>query len=140
MLPLVQVLSQSLCPTMATLNLGDTHLRLVALYVDGEGVLLSFLLGNDRVALITSLRSSLRFWVSEDFMYIDEEVFDVVSGDLRHTIGQFLVCDGDSKQWLLILGRFQVYGMSDSVMVASTKLATPHKSSTGTVQLTPVSR
>jgi hypothetical protein len=33
-----------------------------------------------------------------------------------------------------------VYGVSDSVMAASTELVTPHRSSTSTVQLTPVTR
>jgi hypothetical protein len=75
--------------------------------------------------------------MSEDFMFIDEEVYDAQSGDLIHTIGQSLVCDGDTKQWLLNVGRYRVYGVSDSVMATSTELVTPHRSSIGTVQLTP---
>jgi hypothetical protein len=75
--------------------------------------------------------------MSEDFMFIDEEVYDAQFGDLIHTIGQSPVCDGDSKQWLLNVGRYRVYGISDSVMAASTELVTPHQSSTCTVQLTP---
>jgi hypothetical protein len=75
--------------------------------------------------------------MSEDFIFIDEEVYDAQPGDLIHTIGQSLVCDGASKQWLLNSGRYRVYGMSDSVMAASTELVTSHRSSTGTVQLTP---
>jgi hypothetical protein len=55
---------------------------------------------------------------------------------LIHTIGQSPVCDGASKQWLLNARRYRVYGVSDSVMAASTELVTPHSSSTGTVQLT----
>jgi hypothetical protein len=66
-------------------------------------------------------------------MFIDEEVYDAQSGDLVHTIGQFPVCVGDTKHWLLNVGRYRVYGVSDSVMVASTELVTPHRSSTGTV-------
>jgi hypothetical protein len=58
------------------------------------------------------------------------------SGDLIHTIGQFPVCDGDTKQWLFNAGRYRVYGVSDSVMAASTELITPHHSSIGTIQLT----
>jgi hypothetical protein len=38
---------------------------------------------------------------------------------------------------LLNVGRYRVYGMSDSVMAASMELVTPHHSSTGTIQLTP---
>jgi hypothetical protein len=78
--------------------------------------------------------------MSEDFMFIDEEVYNAQSGHLIHTIGQSPVCDGDTKQWLLNAGRYRVYGVSDSMMEASTELVTPHHSSTGTVQLTPVTR
>jgi hypothetical protein len=93
----------SICPA---LNLGNTYSRFTIIYIDGEGVPISFPLGNDRLALITSLKLNLRFWLSEDFMYMDEEVFDANSGDLIHTIGQSPICDKDSKHWLLKLGRF----------------------------------
>jgi hypothetical protein len=43
---------------------------------DREGVPISFLLGNDGVAIVTSLRLSLRFQIREEFMFIDEEVYD----------------------------------------------------------------
>jgi hypothetical protein len=39
-----------------------------------------------------------------------------------------------------MLGGYRVYDVSDSVMAASTELVTPHHSSTGTVQLTPITR
>jgi hypothetical protein len=120
---------------MATLNLGDTHSNLVVINADGEGVPISYPLGNDKRTLVISLRLNLRFRLSEDFIYIDEEVFEAVLGDLRHIIGQFPICDGDSKQWLFKAGRYRVYGMNDLVMAASTELVTPHRSSIGTVQL-----
>jgi hypothetical protein len=113
---------------------------LAVIYLDGVGVPISFLLGSDGVAHVTSLRLSLRFQMSEEIMFIDEEVYDAESGDLIHTIGQSSVSDGASKQWLLNAGRYRVYGVSDSVMAASTELVTPHRSSTGTVQLTPATR
>jgi hypothetical protein len=78
--------------------------------------------------------------MSEDFLFIDEEVYDAKSGDLIHIIGQSPVCDEGTKQWLLNARRYQVYGVSDSVMAASTELVTPHRSSTGTVQLTLATR
>jgi hypothetical protein len=73
---------------MASHNPCDTHPRLAVIYSNCEGVPISFLLGNDGVALVTSLRLSLRFQMSEEFMFIDEEVYDAQSGDLIHTIGQ----------------------------------------------------
>jgi hypothetical protein len=98
---------------MASHNPCDTHPRLVHIYSDAGGVPISFPLGNDGVALVTSIRLSLRFQMSEDFMFIDEDVYDAQSGDLIHTIGQSPVCDGDTKQWLLNVGRYRVYGVSD---------------------------
>jgi hypothetical protein len=91
-------------------------------------------MGNDGFALVTSLRLSLRFQFNEEFMFIDEEVFDAHSGDLIHTIGQSPVSDRSSKQWLLKPGRFRVYGVSELVMAASTELVTPHRSSTYPIQ------
>jgi hypothetical protein len=125
---------------MASLNPSDAHSRFAVICVDGDGVPISFPLSNDGHALVTSLRLSLRFQMSEDFIFIDEEVYDGHSGDLIHTIGQSPVCNGGTKQWLLNAGRYQVYGVSDSVMVATMELVTPHRSSTGTVQLTPATR
>jgi hypothetical protein len=61
---------------MASHNLCDTHPRLAIIYSEAKGVPISFPLGNDGVALVTSIRLSLRFQMSEDFMFIDEEVYD----------------------------------------------------------------
>jgi hypothetical protein len=138
---------------MATLNDGDSHSRsaviyadgnshsrFAVIYVDGDGVPVSFPLGNDGLARVTSLRLSLRFRLSEDFMFVDGEVYDALSGHLINTIEQSPVCDGDSKHSLLKHGKYRVYGVSDSIMVASTELVTLYRSSTSIVQLTLVSR
>ena len=111
----------------------NTNPRLVVIYYNSEGVSISFMLGNDGVAHVTSLKLSLRFQMSEEIMFIDEKIYDIQSGNLIHTIGQSPVCDGASKQWLLNVGRYRVYDVSDSVMAASTKLVTFHLSSTSTV-------
>jgi hypothetical protein len=110
---------------MATLQLRDTLSKFVVIFADIEGVPVSFPIGNDGLALVTSLRLSLRFRLSEEFMYIDEEVFDAHSGELIHTIGHSPVSEGDSKHWLLKPGIFRVYDVSESVMAASTELVTP---------------
>jgi hypothetical protein len=120
---------------MATLNPSNTHSSFSVICVDGDGVPISFPLGNDRHAFVTSLRLNLRLQFSEEFMYIDEEVYDALSRDLIQTIRQSLISDGDTKQWLFNVGRYQVYGMSVSMMATSTKLVTPHQSSLSTVQL-----
>jgi hypothetical protein len=125
---------------MAPQNDGNSHSRFAIISADGDGVPVSFPLGNDGLARVTSLRLSLKFQLSEDFMFHDEEVYDALSGDLINTIEQPPFCDGESKHWLLKRGKYRVYGVSNSVMAASIELVIPHCSSTGTVQLTPVSR
>ena len=64
---------------MASHSPCDTQNKLAVIYFDGERIPISFPLGNDGVALITSLRLSLRFQTSEDFMFINEEVYDLQS-------------------------------------------------------------
>jgi hypothetical protein len=49
---------------------------------------------------------------------IEEEVFDVLSIDLTHTIGQPSINNKDGKHWLLRPDKFSVYGLSHSVMAA----------------------
>jgi hypothetical protein len=72
---------------MAPLNPGGAHSSFAVICTDGDVVPLSFPLGIDGHALVTSLRLSLRFQMSEEFMFIDEEVYDAQSGDLVLTIG-----------------------------------------------------
>jgi hypothetical protein len=97
---------------MAVLNRGDTYPTYAVVHADGEGVPISFLLGNDGLVRVTSLRLILGFGLSEDFMFLDEEVYDALSRDLINTIEQPPVCDGDSKEWVLRPGRFRIYGWS----------------------------
>ena len=121
---------------MSTLDLVDTTVEFVVLYYDCKRVPMSYPLGNDRVVRISFLRLSLPFRLSEEFMYIDEEVYDAYSKDLIYTFNQSLKCEGDSKEWLSSPGRYLIYDMSESIMAPSTELVTFHQSSTSTVQLT----
>jgi hypothetical protein len=98
---------------MASPNPCNTHPMLVVIYSNGVRVPISFPLGSDGIAHITSLRLSLRFQMSEDFMFIDEEVYDAQSGDLIHTICKSPVCHCDTKQWLLNASRYRrVYSVA----------------------------
>ena len=84
----------------------DTNPRFVVFYSNTSGVPISFPLGSEGVAHVTSLRLSLRFQMSEEIMFIDKEVHDALFGDLIGTISQSPVCDGASKKWLLNAGRY----------------------------------
>jgi hypothetical protein len=52
------------------------------------------------VAVITTIRLGLQFQLNIDSLHINEEVFDLVTRDLSHTIGQLPMsnhCNGDGK-------------------------------------------
>ena len=70
---------------------------LAVIYLDGVGVPISFLIGSDGVAHVSSLKLCLRFQMSEETMFINEEVYDAQSGDLIYRNGQSPICDGASK-------------------------------------------
>jgi hypothetical protein len=119
---------------MATLSVDDAHPSYVEIRVDGEGVPITFPVRSDGLALVTALRLSLRFQLNTMSLHIDEDVYDTKSGDLIHTISQSPVCIGDGKHRLLKPGRFGLYGLSESVMAATTGLATPLSSPSCTIQ------
>jgi hypothetical protein len=95
---------------MASVNLADHLSRFVVIRVDGEGVPISFPLGSDGMAVVTTLCLGLRFQLNIDSLHIDKEVNDSVTRDLSHTIGQLLVCNRDGKHWILRPRRFKLYG------------------------------
>jgi hypothetical protein len=72
---------------MAQLIPGNAHSSFAKICTNGDGVPILYPLGNDGHSLVTSLRLSLRFRINEEFMYIDEAVFDAHSRDLIQTIG-----------------------------------------------------
>jgi hypothetical protein len=119
---------------MASVKVGDQTSGFAVIQADGEGVPISFPFGSDGIAIVTAIRLSLRFQLNKDSLHIDEEVYDSVNGELSHTIGQLPVCNGDGKHWLLGPGRFRFYGLSNSIMVATTILATPLSSPNYTIQ------
>jgi hypothetical protein len=108
---------------MASESIGPFCTSFATIRADGDGAPISFPLGRDRLASVSVIRLGLRFQLNIASLHIDEEVFDSVSGDVSHTIGQILVCNRDGKQWLLRPGRFRLYGLSESTMASSTELA-----------------
>ena len=88
-----------------------------------------FPLGEDGHAMVTSTTLSLRFQFREDTLYVEEEVFDDVTGELSHSVGQLSRKNDMGTFWLLNPGKYRVYGVSESVLDGSTKLLTPRESS-----------
>jgi hypothetical protein len=71
---------------MATMNFNDCNSRFAVIHACGKGVTISFLLGDNELAIVISLYLSLRFQFKEDSLHIDEEVFDAITRNLTHTI------------------------------------------------------
>ena len=82
---------------MASVDLVDHFSRFVVIHADGEEVPISFPLGNDGMVVITTIHFGLQFQLNIDSLYIDEEVFDLITRDLSHIVGQLLVGNGDGK-------------------------------------------
>ena len=123
---------------MASGSIGPFCSSFAIVRADGDGVPISFPLGTDGLASVSAVRLGLRFQLNIASLHIDEEVFDSVTGDVTHTIGQIPICNGDDKHWLLGPGRFRLYGLTESTMAASTELAPTLQSPTCTNR-TPVS-
>jgi hypothetical protein len=119
---------------MASVKVGDQTSGFAVIRADGEGVPISFPLGSDGITVVTAICLSLRLQLNKDSLYIDKEVYDSVNGELSHTIGQLPVCNGDGKHWLLGPGKFRLYGLSESVMAATTILAIPLSLPSCTIQ------
>jgi hypothetical protein len=79
---------------MAPENIGPLCTSFATIQAYGDGVPISFPLGSDGLASVSAVCLGLRFQLNIASLHIDEEVFDSVSGDVTHTIGQIPVCNG----------------------------------------------
>ena len=88
---------------MASLNLVDCQSRFAIIGTDGEGVPISFPLGSDGLAVITTIWLNLQFQLNIASLHIDKEVFDSVIGNLFPAIGQLPMYNGRqalvTKDW-----------------------------------------
>ena len=108
---------------------------MVVLRAHGVGLPLTFLVDWEGYALVSCQRLSLRFNFQEDSISVEEEIFDDLTSELSHTVGQLSISDDNNcRSWRLAPGRYRVYGLTDSQMAASTEILTPRRSSTCTVQ------
>jgi hypothetical protein len=82
---------------MASESIGPFCTSFATIRANGDGVPILFLLGNDGLASVSVVCLGLRFQLNIASLYIDKKVFDSVSGEVSHTIGQILVCNGDGK-------------------------------------------
>ena len=101
---------------------------------DSMLVPVTFPVGEDGYALVSALTLSLRFQFREDSIHVEEEIFDLDSGNVLHAIGQLSFTNEDGKFWLLKPGKYRTYGLSDSLLAASTEVPSPPQSSTASIQ------
>jgi hypothetical protein len=66
---------------MAFVNVADQVSGFAVIRLDGSGVPISFPLGSDGIAVVTTICLGLRFQLKVDSLHIDEEVYD--SGERR---------------------------------------------------------
>lgn len=97
---------------------------------DLHRVPVTFPLGEDGLAMVTATTLSLRFQFREDSLYVEEEIFDSNSGDLMHALGQLPIKNAEGTFWSLKPGKYRAYGVSESVLAASTVLLIPSDTST----------
>jgi hypothetical protein len=82
---------------MASVIIAPFSTSFAIIRVDGDGVPISFPLGSDGLASVSVVCLGLWFQLNIASLHIDKEVVDSISGDVTHTIGQILVCNGDGK-------------------------------------------
>jgi hypothetical protein len=88
------------------------------------------------LAYVTSQRLSSRFGFNENTINVEEDIFDVVTSELTHTLGHILHRDENNNMfWILHPGSYRVYGLTESQMAVSTEILTPGSSSTCTIQI-----
>jgi hypothetical protein len=81
------IFSLSQCK-MAYVNIAHFCTSFATIQANGESAPISFPVGSDGLANVSTIRLGLRFQLNIASLHIDEEVFDSISGDLSHTIGQ----------------------------------------------------
>jgi hypothetical protein len=72
---------------MASVNIALFCTSFTTIRADGDGVPISFPLGSDGLASVSTIRLGLRVQLNIASLHIDKEVFGSTSGDVIHTIG-----------------------------------------------------
>jgi hypothetical protein len=136
----ISITAQGLIPLIMAHVPANGEAGMAILRADGERVPLTFRMDDSGLAYVTSQRLSIRFGFRADTIIVDEDIFDVVTSELTHTLGRISHRDENNNMfWTLHPGSYRVYGLTESQMAASTEILTPRSSSTCTIQ-TPMPR
>ena len=136
----ISIIAQVLIPLIMDQFPAIEDLGMAILRADGERVPLTFRMEESGLAYVTAQRLSTRFGFRADTIVVDEDIFDVVTSELIHTLGRISHRDENNNMfWTLHPGSYRVYGLTESQMAASTEILTPRSSSTCTIH-TPLPR
>lgn len=113
---------------------------MVFIRVDGHEVAVCFPIVEDGLVTVTALTLSLRFQFREDSIFVEEEIVDLDSSKVTHAVGYLCISIDEGKVWLLKAGKYRAYGLSHSLLDASTKVLTPQLTSTASIQTPILSR
>jgi hypothetical protein len=133
----ISVIAQVLIPLIMPAN-GEVPMTI--LYADGHRVPLTFRTEDSGLAYVTSQRLNSQFGFSEVTINVEEDIFDVVTSELTHTLGRISHRDENNNMfWTLHPDSYRVYGLTESQIATSTEILTFGSSSTCTIQ-TPLPR
>ena len=103
---------------------------MVEVRANGTNIPICFLVNAAGFANISSLHLSVRFNFVQSSLWVEREVFNPMTSMLTHTMLESSVCSDHSFcAWILLPGKYRVYGLSESQFVASIQLRTPRCSS-----------
>ena len=103
---------------------------MVEVRANGTDIPICFPVDAAGFANISSLHLSIRFNFVQSSLWVECEVFNPMTSMLTHTMPESSICSDHSFcTWILLPGKYRVYGLSESQFVASTQLRTPRRSS-----------
>ncbi len=111
----ISIIAQGLIPLIMAHVPANREVGMAILYVDGERVPLTFWMEESGLAYVTSQRLNIRFGFRADTIVVDENIFDVVTSKLTHTLGRISHRDENNNMfWTLHPGSYRVYGLTES--------------------------
>lgn len=100
---------------------------------DGHVVPLWVPCNREGVGSVSASLLSVRYNLVVESLHLEEEVFND-DGHLSHTVYQMPTRTAEGREWLVEARKYIVRGLAPDLMVASTEILTPGRSTTSTVE------
>ena len=119
---------------MASSNDVASTVNMIEIRAAGLGLPLFLCPDNDGLLRVPLDRLSIRFGYDTASLWLERDVLDPITNEVQHAMVVNTITDGDGREiYRLVPGKYKVYGLTNSVMEASTVLLTPRESSTCTL-------